>query len=337
MNRFKRTAVFAAIAAACAVEAAACTSVIVGHHRSASGATLLWKHRDTGAPHNFIARHEATDSTFEYIALHNSDDTEGREAWIGMNRAGLAVMNTASYNLMPDTARVKDREGVVMTLALQRCRTVDDFSRLLDSLPRPMGVQANFGVIDATGAAAYFETHDHGYTMYDVADSAAVVRTNYSHSGGPDGRLGIAREKTAAGVLSRTPAIRSALLTDTLSRCLYDPDSGLDLIRDGARRELVDNGDFIPRYTSTASIVIEAVPSPEGDGSRYVMWTALGYQPCAETCRVTFDCIPPDVTPEADGITPAERKTDELKAQVYGDRRRGKYRVINLTKLRELL
>ena len=87
---------------------------------------------------------------------------------IGNNETGFAVMNTASYNLAPDTAVYKDREGDVMTQALKECRVLADFESLLDRLPRPLGVQANFGAMDATGAAAYYETCDSGFVKFDV-------------------------------------------------------------------------------------------------------------------------------------------------------------------------
>ncbi len=316
-----------------AIDADSCTSAIVGRMRSATGSALLWKHRDTGSPYNYIARHAATDSTMEYIALHNCSDSLGLEAWIGMNRAGLAVMNTASYNLMPDTAMIKDREGLVMTMALKYCSTVDDFAMLLDSLPRPMGVQANFGVIDATGCGAYFETSDSGYHRYYVGDSEAVVCTNYSRSGGMTGRLGIARERTADRLLGSKPRISREVLLDTLSRRFFHPVSGADLLDMGVR-EIEDNGDYIPRYTSTASIVIEAIPSESGDGSGYVMWTLLGYPPCADEYKVTFGDIPAEVRRGAGGPAPAECMSGECKAGVYDGRRHGRFRVAKISHIR---
>lgn len=307
----------------------ACTSAIVGSGRSSTGNALLWKHRDTGAPHNFIAHHEATDSTLEYIALHNNDDTEGNEAWIGMNRAGLAIMNTASYNLAPDTASIKDQEGIIITLALQKCHTVDDFALLLDTLPRPLGVQANFGVIDATGEQAFFETFDNSYTRFDINDTDAVIRTNYSHSGGKGNRLGVARERTAKRFISGIRYISPAEFTDSLSKRYIDPLTGRDMVADG-RKELIDNGDYIPRYISTASIVIEAIPSEQSDGSNYVMWTRLGFPPCADKYTVTFTNIPKEVMRSPDGITEAERIADNRKKQFYDGRRAGKHRIITL-------
>lgn len=316
---------------------AACTSAVVTASRSASGHPVLWKHRDTGAPHNFIARHAATDSTFEYIALHNQGDTLGLEAWIGMNRAGLAVMNTASYNLAPDTAVYKDREGVVMTRALGRCVTVDDFARLLDRLPRPLGVQANFCAIDAQGHAACFETCDTGYTRIDIdAQGPTFVRTNYSRSGRTGRKLGLAREKAACHFLDGARGVTPRYLTDTLSASFYDSASGRDLLLT-ADTAAVDRGDLIPRYISTASIAIEAVPSAEGDGRNYIMWTRLGYPPAGETYPVTFGSIPADVTPGSDGITPVERRADLKKQEIYHLPSREGRRIVDLRAVRRLL
>ena len=106
----------------------ACTSLVASGHATANGRPMLWKHRDTGSPHNFLKRIEpAIEGEYAYVGLFNQADTALREAWTGMNRVGFAIMNTASYNLAPDTARVKDREGEVMAMALSKCRTVSDF------------------------------------------------------------------------------------------------------------------------------------------------------------------------------------------------------------------
>ncbi|MDE6086667.1 MAG: C45 family peptidase, partial [Muribaculaceae bacterium] len=253
----------------------------------------------------------------------------------GMNRAGLAIMNTASYNLMPDTATYKDREGYVMTLALEKCATVDDFSRLLDRLPRPLGVQANFGVIDAHGAGAYFETDDNGYTRIDVPSDTCITRTNYSHSGGIDGRLGVARECTANRFLERPCHISPHLFLDTLSRKYLDPLTGRDLTLDSIDT-LLDNGNFIPRYISTSSIVIEAIPSETCDGSRYVMHTVLGYPPVGTEYDVTFDDVPEQVMLKNGGMTQAEREALPLKRTIFTGRRHGKHRVMDMNSIRKL-
>lgn len=316
-----------------ALDGECCTSAIVMPGKSANSHALLWKHRDTGSRYNHIMKHVATDSTFEFIALHNGDDFQGKESWMGMNRAGLAVMNTASYNLMPDTAVYKDREGLIMTVALQTCGTVDEFARLLDKLPRPLGVQANFGVIDAHGGGAYFETDDNGYVRIDIPADSCVARTNYSHAGGTDGRLGVARECTANHFLNRDALISPSLFLDTLSRGYFDPVTGADLIQ-GTKDTLLDNGNLIPRYISTSSIVIEAVPSKAGDGSLYRMHVILGYPPVGTEYEVTFDDVPEQLLRGKDGMTQAERESLPSKNRIFTGRKHGRHRVMDLNAIR---
>ncbi len=273
--------------------AAACTSALIGGGLSANGHALLWKHRDSGFPSNFIERVEATDSTAAYIALFNAGDTLLREAWTGVNDRGFAIMNTASYNLAPDTANIKDREGLIMSEALGRCGSVADFARMLDSLPRPLGVQANFGVIDASGAGAYFETDDNGYTIYGLPQDSLLIRTNFSCSGTCGEGLGRVRYENAIHLTGNRRDISPRLLTDTISRSFYHSGLGYDPMQRGAM-EVEDRGEFIPRRSTSASIVIETSPEP-------AMWVILGYPPLSRARRVTLDSIPDDMRPTLPG------------------------------------
>lgn len=122
---------------------------------------------------------------------------------MGMNDAGFAIMNTVAYNLPANAPSWIDREGYVMAEALQTCRSVDDFARLLDSLPKPMGVRTNFGVIDADGNGAYFETDDYKYVRYDLRDAqgGVMIRTNYAYSGTPDEGKGYIRHQNVVDLL----------------------------------------------------------------------------------------------------------------------------------------
>ena len=106
--------------------------------------------------------------------------------WIGANSAGFAIMNSASTNLITaqDTVAVKDREGTLMRLALGRCATVEEFEALLGELPKPLGVEANFGVIDACGGASFFEVDNFRATRLDANDQRVapfgyIVHTNF--------------------------------------------------------------------------------------------------------------------------------------------------------------
>lgn len=318
-----------------------CTSAIVAADLTRDGHMLLWKHRDTSAEQNVVARIAPTDSTMAYVALFNAADTCRREAWIGMNEAGLAVMNTASYNLAPDTARLRDREGIIMSRALQRCHTVEDFRLMLDSLPRPMGIQANFGVIDATGAGVCFEAWDNGYREFDIAGSdtpGLIVRTNYSTSGAKDSGFGYIREANALTLLKPHIDRRdmtAATFTEELSRSFYHSLARRDFM-DSDDEYIVDQ-DFIPRYSSTASVVIEAIPSPDGDGSRYVMWCALGYPPCTHVLPATIDSVDTGLRADAvTGIAPQAYVAAQLKALVFPITRGSGNHYIHLPSLREV-
>lgn len=291
------------MAAAGWAQIAACTSMVVSARASASGRPMLWKHRDCSAELSFIERSEATDSTLAFVALYNAGDSTLSDAWTGMNSAGFAIMNTASYNLAPDTASYADREGAVMRAALERCHTVADFEQLLADMQRPRGVQANFGVIDAQGGACYFEVNDHEMWRYDCADTpdGVLVRTNFSISKGREGGLGYIRYDNAC-TLSR-PYIESGtlsplVLTDTLSRSFYQSLIGRDM-SDTADRWLADQ-DFIPRYSSSASIVIEGVDTDD-NAADCIMWAALGYPPVAVTRRVTLEELPAELRPMLPG------------------------------------
>lgn len=296
--------------AAAATVADACTSAIVAARASATGRPLLWKHRDTGADNNFLARVGATDTTFAYVGLFNGGDSTLAEAWTGMNEHGFAIMNTASYNLAPDTARLKDREGAVMSRALATCRTVDDFAAMLAAMPKPLGVQANFGVIDSKGGAAYFETDDYTWIRFDVDDVAEgyVIRTNFSVTGTPGEGYGYIRYNTAEKLIAEASRITPRLFVDTLSRSFYHSLARHDYLAEG--QDIVADRDFIPRDISTASIVIEG---DDGFGGM-TMWAVLGYPPCGYVSRVTLDSIPQPLQAVGPGHTsPACSEAMELR------------------------
>lgn len=287
------------ILAGAVVEALGCTSAIIGPKASASGRPLLWKHRDTSAIDNKIEYIPAKDGAHGYVALFNADDRDLEQAWMGMNDAGFAIMNTASYNIKNDKVpnSEMDREGYVMTIALRSCRTIADFEKLLEQLPRPMGVEANFGVIDATGNGAFFETNNDSFVRFDLADAPdnVLVRTNYSHAGRKGQGMGYVREDDANCLLRPYVESRSVtpeVLTEKLSRSFYNDLKGRDYATAGDR--YVVDQDFIPRYKSTATIVIEGMlpvedastVTPRTVAEEYIMWTGMGYPPCSEILPV---------------------------------------------------
>lgn len=133
------------------------------------------------------------------------------------------------------------------------------------------------------------------------------MRTNYSHSGRKGEGYGQIREQNALHLLE--PYRGKALLTpevftDGLSCSFYHSLQSEDILNSG--QEWIVDQDFIPRYTTTASVVIEGI-APTGElsdhlGEAYVMWTAMGYPPCAEVTPVW--CRPDGVDPELQGLEP---------------------------------
>ena len=276
-----------AILATFAVSGAyACTSAIVSGKNTVNGRPLLWKHRDTGEENNKVERIVAKDGNMEYIGLYNASDTACREAWMGYNSAGLAIMNTASYNLKDDTisADKMDKEGFVMARALQVCKTMNDFKVFLDTLSRPMFVEANFGVIDAQGNGGYFETNNYTYTFFDLADvpDGILTRTNYSYSGREDEGYGYIREQNLKETIApylKERKITPAVFTEEISRRFYHSLMCKDFTN--CDEEWVVDQDFIPRRSSTATTVIEGI-MPGEDPTLTTMWIGIGYPPCSE-------------------------------------------------------
>lgn len=129
--------------------------------------------------------------------------------WMGVNSAGFAIENSYSGDLEGTSGE----NGTFMKLALETCATVSEFEQLLidTNIPGRLTL-ANYGVIDATGAAAIFETGNHSYTKYDandpeVAPQGFVVRTNFAltgdGSGGEYERYDRATELITEAVLSK--------------------------------------------------------------------------------------------------------------------------------------
>lgn len=270
------------------VDIFACTSAIFTGKITADGRPLMWKHRDTGQENNKIEY--VTGEKYKFLALYNSPDNL-KEAWTGTNEVGFSIMNTASYNLKYDDvpSNQMDREGEVMYKALATCKTLKDFEKMLDNYKRPMGVEANFGVIDADGGAAYYEVNNDSWTKIDVNDpkiapQGYIVYTNHSNTGKLNDGMGYIRYTNADKIvkqhLSRNGEFTPKWIMQNLSRSYYHSVLGIDLLKD---KEVVEkcggwfiDQDFIPRRSSTCSIVVSGVKKGE-DPKNTIMWTNLGY------------------------------------------------------------
>ena len=270
----------------------ACSSAVISGKVTPDGRPLLWKNRETGHLRNHMAYIQG--EKFGFVANVNSDNFPAKkEAWMGSNEAGFALMNTQSFNLVKGDIADDDRgpaNGEVIYRALEICATVADFCHFLDTIQKPSGIEANFGVIDAQGGAAMFEVDEHSYRMFDANDSNVaphgyIARTNFSNGGDLNVGYGYVRYLEVERVLSKACAmggITPQLIFTDLARSFRNNILEIDL-RSGDFNYPKTSGwftdqDFIPRKDTSCSIVVQGVKKGENPALS-IVWTILGYPP----------------------------------------------------------
>ncbi|MFA5973220.1 MAG: hypothetical protein WC780_12780 [Lentimicrobiaceae bacterium] len=212
-----------------------------------------------------------------------------KSVWGGYNETGFAIINSAAYNNnIGDTSKFSDQDGVLMKLALQNCQTLADFENLLDSLPKPLGVNSNYGVIDAFGGAAYYETGNYKYLKVDandatIAPNGILVRTNHSYSADLTKGFGFCRYNTAFDALNKASEekkLSPQYLFNNISRNLYHSLTKTDLSKDiPEQRNIPDYKffiDYIPRVLTSSAIMIVGAKDKVHTKDA-MMWTILGF------------------------------------------------------------
>ena len=270
-----------------AAQTFACTTFVISGRYTADGKPMLFKNRDTDQEQNSLAYFN--DGRFKYIGLVDGAKEWSKMVWGGYNESGFAIMNSAAYNNnIGDTTKFIDQEGVIMKLALQTCQSLSDFENLLDSLPKPMGLDANFGVVDAFGGAAYYETGNYDFTKFDANDpflapNGILVRTNHSQRGDLTKGFGFCRYNTAVGALNQAAAdktITPQFLFNNLSRNLTHSLTKTDLWADlPENRDIPEFKffiDYIPRVSTASAILIVGAKDKEHVKDA-MMWTILGF------------------------------------------------------------
>jgi hypothetical protein len=149
-------------------------------------------------------------------------------------------------------------------------------------------VDANFGVIDAFGGAAYYETGNYKFTKYDandpkIAPNGILVRTNHSFSGDLTKGFGFCRYNTATNALQKAVAAKNLtpeFLFNSLSRNLYHSLTKTDLMAELPKRRDTPEyrffTDYIPRNITASAIMIIGARDKEHVKDA-MMWTILGF------------------------------------------------------------
>jgi hypothetical protein len=267
----------------------ACTTIILSGKATKDGRPLMWKNSDTENPNHSLIYSDNKGYPLLAIVRNTSTNDNIASAWMGTNSQGFSIMNTLSYNLTEN--RDASRNGSLMRKALEICKTVPDFKQFLDTLPRPLKVEANFGVIDAEGNAAYFETSTDGYRMMDVNDPAVapngyLIYTNFSYTGFYDKGEGYIRWQTAQHQVAQRLASKDfspQWIFNNLARTYYHSLLDIDFTDEKALHlvsDYIHDSDLIPRKSTASATVIQGVKKGENP-ELTTMWVALGYPPCS--------------------------------------------------------
>lgn len=161
--------------------AQACTTAVISGKATPDGRPLLWKNRD--APHRDNEVIYLPGEPYRCVAVANAGRT--KSIWMGVNEAGFCIENSLSKDLTEKGVKGQGN-GAFMLRALQTCATVEDFERLLEETNKGgRATNANFGVIDAQGGAAIFESGATRFVKFDandpeVAPDGYIVRANFS-------------------------------------------------------------------------------------------------------------------------------------------------------------
>lgn len=266
-----------------------CTTAVISGKATNDGRALIWKLRDTDYLKNYVKQFTAEDGKYAFIGIVNSGDSLGNEVWAGNNEVGFAIMNSASFNVnLKDTAKIKNREGFFMKKALETCKTLEDFEKLLSDTEKPMGLAAHFGVIDAKGGAAFYEVNNYTWTKYDandpnVAPDGYILRTNFSKTGKPNVGYGFVRLQTAEKLFTETvkeKPLDYRTVIQNFSRCLYNPITKNNYRKmfenEPASDKFIHSDNLITSFGSASNIVIQGVK--ENELPQFTtMWTAVGF------------------------------------------------------------
>ncbi len=311
-----------------------CTAGVASGKATTDGRPLLWKTRDAGATNNEVIWN--TSGKHHFVSVITAGDPGS--SWMGVNEKGFAIINTASSDLgsgRPTTARAAPAQpglgnGTLMARALAECATVEEFEALLKAT-NPIGRQTatNFGVIDATGAAAFFETADDRYWRYDAANTEKgyILRTNFAIHGAREGLL--ARPYSMDRYLQTDELVRDFFLTERIDfkeivkhqiRSFGDADGNLVPLPitgsyDGHPRGYFPHDHSINRSSSVSFAVIQGV-LPGEDARLSTMWTILGQT----STGILVPYWPVGATPaEADGpeTAPLNDAANRIKKELY--------------------
>jgi len=256
------------------------------------GKPLLWKNRDSSDRNNSI--HFFKRDNLAFVAVIKSGDTN--KVWMGVNSAGFAIINSSSKDL---EGKKSTENGIYMKKALELCRSVDDFGKLLrETNAKGRKTRSNFGVIDALGGGAFFETASHSFTRFDAKDSpyGYIVRTNFAVTGVKDSLSYGYQRRARANILwlrkARKKALSYSYIFRKVSRDLVNESAYPYPLPFAGRQDSLPKGvlytqNSINRFKTVSVVVFHGVSLRENPALT-TMWVILG----EPICGVAFPVWP---------------------------------------------
>ncbi|MBN2279632.1 MAG: hypothetical protein JXQ65_03545 [Candidatus Marinimicrobia bacterium] len=251
-----------------------CTTGLVDRKYATGKRAILWKNRDSSHEKNEFFLFKRGD--FKFFGIINNNDTT--QVWSGVNNFGFAIMNAESRDLITigDTTFYDD-EGYLMKEALTKCKSIEDFEKLL-SLSNISGrkVTSNFGVIDASGRGAYFETGNCSYIRYD-ADQEFLIRANFSLAGRGHEKYGLYRYQRAKEWFEKLKRERALTPAGIINHVIADPYLVPSVTKENFHEyEKVLLYDSICRYSTVAVSIVEGIKKNEHP-EMTTFWLNLGH------------------------------------------------------------
>ena len=293
-----------------------CTIGVAVGKATSDGRPILWKNRDISPKYFNNDIRYVKGEKYHFLALM----TVGYSnlAWAGTNEKGFCIINSASRDLS-GTRKKGPGNGEFMKMALGLCANVDDFEKLLQETNLPgRRTNCNYGVIDANGGAAIFETRNYSYTKFDannpkIAPQGFLVRANFAHtSNGNGGIYRYRRAKILWEDAVENNSLNYRAVISQFARDLADTNGvpftlPVKNATDPRHPYAIETYNTINRSSTAAAVVFCGVKKGEDPGLT-TMWSTLG-EP------IFSIAVPAWVSAEAAPITLTGEKGSPLREQ----------------------
>ena len=297
-----------------------CTTGLVDKKYATNKRAILWKNRDSS--HNNNGLHLFRHHQFKFFGIINNNDTT--QVWSGVNNFGFAIMNSESRDMITvGDSTYYDDEGYLMKEALQQCKNIDDFENYLKKTNnKGRKVTSNFGVIDASGKAVYFETGNSQYFRFD-ADNEFIIRANFSMFGRGYEKYGLYRYDRAKEWFARLKKQKKLTPTGIINNVIADPYLTPTVNKENFHEyEKVLLYDSICRYSTVAVSVVEGIKNGENP-EMTTFWLNLGHS--ASSVSIPLWIYSDSVPETMNGLKEAELNKlfrDIRKYMFEGDRKK---------------